>query len=49
MTLTITQCCGVAAYSDEFDGGVYCPICDAEVDPQTGRVLTEREQRSNAR
>jgi hypothetical protein len=39
-----SQCCDAKTYRDEVDGGTYCTICDAEVDPKIGRVLTERER-----
>lgn len=40
---TISKCCEVAVYIDEIDKGTRCTICDSEVHPKTGRVLTERE------
>ena len=39
-----TQCCGAEPYRDEIDGGLYCSLCDSEVDPATGRKLTEPER-----
>jgi hypothetical protein len=39
-----TECCNVPAYVDRVDGGTYCGICDSEVDPKSGRVLTEDER-----
>jgi hypothetical protein len=42
--MTATKCCNARTYVDDVDGGTYCSVCDAEVDPATGRRLTERER-----
>jgi hypothetical protein len=39
-----SQCCSAEVYVDSVDGGTYCTVCDHEVDPKTGRELTEAER-----
>lgn len=40
----MSRCCSARIYVDEVDGGTYCTVCDAEVSPDTGRQLTEKER-----